>query len=282
MDDIFGTEESNHSASRGLFDEYFTGKSENTRRNFDNSLRAFGNFIRNRGLMEVGNLSSDPNAWQEVTGALVKDFRRWLLERGDAVSSVQQHLYHIKALAKEAGSISPEEITRIEGVKSHFSKDEKRIIDSRRSETRRGAKKKFPVKLTTEQAFQLKEQPDTAQGRRDAVMMCLLLDQGLKAGELEKLEVEDVDLKNLKIHILGKKESNLTEDTASALNAWFDSGNALKRGPLLRASRKGGRLGAPGMSKRAITGRVRSLGQAIGLTGLSADDCYHFWMVVED
>ena len=34
---------------------------------------------------------------------------------------------------------------------------------------------------------------------------------------------------------------------------------------------------AAGMSEQAITARVRDLGKAIGLEGLSAHDCRHYW-----
>ena len=48
-------------------------------------------------------------------------------------------------------------------------------------------------------------------------------------------------------------------------------------GKLLRGSRKGGRLIQQGMSERAITERVRVLGEGAGLHGLSAHDCRHYW-----
>jgi integrase len=48
-------------------------------------------------------------------------------------------------------------------------------------------------------------------------------------------------------------------------------------GPLLRGSRKGGALTEGGMSERAITGRVRELGERIGVGGLSPHDCRHYW-----
>ncbi len=48
-------------------------------------------------------------------------------------------------------------------------------------------------------------------------------------------------------------------------------------GSLLRASRKDGRLHDIGMTVRAITARVRTLGKSIGVEGLSAHDCRHHW-----
>jgi integrase len=46
---------------------------------------------------------------------------------------------------------------------------------------------------------------------------------------------------------------------------------------LLRRSRKNDHLGMPGMTERGITLRVRVLGERVGLVGLSAHDCRHFW-----
>ncbi len=69
----------------------------------------------------------------------------------------------------------------------------------------------------------------------------------------------------------------LSADTVRALHAWFDSGDAPGTGSLLRGSRKGGELTEAGMSERAITDRVRALGEQAGLEGLSAHDCRHYW-----
>jgi integrase len=48
-------------------------------------------------------------------------------------------------------------------------------------------------------------------------------------------------------------------------------------GPLLRGSRKGGSLADVGMSEQAITARVKSLGERLGLDHLSAHDLRHYW-----
>lgn len=69
----------------------------------------------------------------------------------------------------------------------------------------------------------------------------------------------------------------LSADTLLALHAWFDSGDAPGNGSLLRGSRKGGALADTGMVERSITDRVRVLGEQVGLDGLSAHDCRHYW-----
>jgi len=46
---------------------------------------------------------------------------------------------------------------------------------------------------------------------------------------------------------------------------------------LLRRSKKNEELGTPGISERAVTARVRLLGERLGVMGLSAHDCRHYW-----
>jgi integrase len=137
--------------------------------------------------------------------------------------------------------------------------------------------------LTDDQAAALKAQPlDTPQGRRDAVLMALLLDHGLRAGEVAALTVTDVDLKAGVLRFyrpkVDKTQNNkLSAAALAALAAYFDNDDAPALGALLRGSRKGGKLDQAGMSETSITERVRILGKALGIDGLSAHDCRHYW-----
>ena len=77
---------------------------------------------------------------------------------------------------------------------------------------------------------------------------------------------------------VGKVQTHrLSKDTLYAAQAWFASGDAPAVGKLLCGSRKGGKLTEAGMSERAITARVRDLGAAMGVYGLSAHDLRHSW-----
>src|SRR5450432_4859921 len=112
--------------------------------------------------------------------------------------------------------------------------------------------------------------------------MCLLLDHGLRVGELALLEVTAFDLvaglmifERPKVNKVQTHE--LTPDTLRAARTWFASGDAPALGKLLRGSRKGGKLTEAGMSERAITQRVADLGKGIGVLGLSAHDLRHSW-----
>ena len=158
-------------------------------------------------------------------------------------------------------------------------------MDSARTPTRKGAKKPQPVSLTPEQAAQLKAQPDTPQGRRDALLLCLLLDHGLRVGEVAGLAVRDFDLAAGELRFYRPKVDKiqthkLTADTLAAARAYMvGAEDAPAQGPVLRASRKGGALlqSSAGMTAWALTARVRDLGAAVGLVGLSAHDLRHYW-----
>ena len=135
--------------------------------------------------------------------------------------------------------------------------------------------------MTVDQAKSLKTQPDTPQGRRDALLMCLLLDHGLRAGEVAGLEVTAIDLDAKTLHFyrekVGKVQTHrLTADTLRAARAWLET-DAHALGPLFRGSRKGGSLTDASMTRVSISERVRTLGSTIGIENLSAHDCRHYW-----
>jgi integrase len=99
---------------------------------------------------------------------------------------------------------------------------------------------------------------------------------------VSRLQVSDVDLKAAELRFYRPKVDKvqthkLTADTLRAIQAWFETGDAPAAGPLLRGSRKDGSLTGAGMSERAMTQRVRVLGEQVGLEGLSAHDCRHYW-----
>jgi integrase len=69
----------------------------------------------------------------------------------------------------------------------------------------------------------------------------------------------------------------LTADTLQAVREYLANhhqGGAL---PLLRRSRKGGQLGAYGMSTQAISDRVNYYGAMLGIDNLRAHDLRHTW-----
>jgi integrase len=229
------------------------------------------------------DLATKPEAWQGVTWGLVSAFVQWMLKEGYAMSTVGRKLATVKKycrLAVQAGAITVETGAMIRTVAGYHGKEAKRV-DTQREKTRQSTKKAEHTRIEPEQAAAMKAQPDTPQGRRDAVIMVLLLDHGLRVGELAGLAVTAFDLKagtfTFYREKVGKFQTHrMTPDTKRAVATWLKN-DALAMGSLLRASLKSGALGKSGMSARAVTERVTVLGAAIGLMGLSAHDCRHYW-----
>jgi integrase len=277
----------NEHAARGLFADYRERKAENTRRRQDDGLALFAAYLGAAGIAHAPAahaLAGDPAAWAGVTWGLVAGFARWLLAGGYAVGTVNGHLSTVKTyarLAMQAGALERGEYVAIRAVQGYNRTEGKRLDDGR-PVARIGRKKADPVTLTPAQAAQLKAQPNTPQGRRDALIMALLLDLGLRVGELAGLQVTDLDLKARELRFYRPKVDKvqthkLTPDAQRAARAYLSAGDAPPLGPLLRASRKGGELTDAGMTARALTERVRALGATVGLEGLSAHDLRHYW-----
>jgi integrase len=224
-----------------------------------------------------------------MTWGIVEGFVKWCLKEGYAVSTVNNRLSAVKVYAKlaaKAGVIPAEELQLIRVV-SGYGKQEGKRVDERRPVTRIGHKKEAPVRLTPTQARTLKSQPDTPQGRRDALLMCLLLDHSLRVGEVVRLEAADFDLERGELRFYRPKVDivqthQLTSDTWRTARAYFRL-DAPKSGRILLGSRKNGRLTKKPLSIRAIKKRVASLCRTqLNIENdedaeLSPHDCRHYW-----
>jgi integrase len=279
----------NEAASLFAFESYRQRKAGNTVRMQDNDLESFAAFLRTQGI-EPGELSTNPQAWAGVTWGLLEGFKQWQLGQGYAINTINRRLTTVKIyaeLATRAGLLSELDLMMIDRVKG-YSQTEGRRVDTQRQDAglstrfqRPGAKKAESVSINREQAAALKAQPDTPQGRRDSLLMCLLLEHGLRCGEVAGLQVSNFDLQAGELRFYRPKVDKtqthkLSPDTLRAARAYFEH-DAPEAGPVLRGSRKDGRLHDAGMSERAITKRVSELGRAIGIAGLSAHDLRHYW-----
>jgi integrase len=277
-------EAANQAAARYRFVEYQQRRSLQTLRRQKADLALFSKFLNSLGINLDGNLETDIDAWRGITWGLVEAYNKWQLQEGYALPSINVHLSTIKTyskLAMQAGVIAPETFALIHSVSSYTHKEQRRI-DQRRSKTRIGLKKSSPVMLTKEQAGLLKSQPSTPQGRRDNLLMCLLLDHGLRVGEISILSIDMFDIHKGILHFFRPKVSKfqthlLSEDTLRAVLAYMRFGDMPSAGPLLRKSKKDDSLTDSGMTERGITQRVKILGDCIGVSGLSAHDCRHYW-----
>lgn len=284
-------QQANRHASAHVFQDYRQRIAANTLRRQDTDLALLESFLRAANLY-VCNLNTGAECWHGITWGIVAAFVQWQLGKGYAVGSINVRLATIKRyaeLAHQAGVISAEEHALIKTVKGYGFKQAKKV-DEKRETKRLGDKKAEATKITKEQAdllkfplFSIKTRLpllDTPQRRRDALLMCLLLDHGLRCGEIAALEVTAFDLKAkvFKFHrpkVDKIQTHKMTGETLLAATLYLKR-DAPLAGKLLLGSRKGGALGGA-MSERAINKRVEILGKAIGVQHLSPHDLRHYW-----
>ncbi|HEY1012952.1 MAG TPA: tyrosine-type recombinase/integrase, partial [Herpetosiphonaceae bacterium] len=179
----------NTAAALAVFIDYRSQRAPLTTRRQTTDLALFGTYLQGQGF-PPGALDEDPAAWQGVTWSLVEGFVAWQLSAGYAVGTVNIRLATVKTYARlafRAGAIPHTEHLLIGSIPS-YRRHEAERLDQQRPISRRGSKKAAPLLLTPDQARRLKHQPlDTPTGRRDALLMCLLVDHGLRRSEIHGL-----------------------------------------------------------------------------------------------
>jgi integrase len=257
----------NEQAARAVFVDYRSRRADNTIRRQDADLALFAEYLNDAGVT-AGNFSEDPRAWRGVTWGLVEGFVKWQLIRGYAVASVNVRLSTVKgyaSLAHKAGQLDPTEAALISTVRGYKHAEVRHIDDKRRADdipTRQGHKKAQPTSITTAQAEYLMVQASS----RDTLLMCLLLEHGLRVGEVVMLEAGHFDLPSRTMTFyrekVDKKQTHrLTDRTLQAAIAHLEHAN--------------GRLFP--ITARAINKRVGYLGKGIGIERLSPHDLRHHW-----
>lgn len=270
-----------------IFEAYRNNKAENTLRRQVADLNLFTSYAIEKGIRSLEALSTQPKAWELVTWQLVAGFQRWQVASGYAISSINVRLSTIKTyarLATTAGIMDVGEFALINAIRGFNPQEGEKINDARGIHgegTRLGVKKANPVILSYEQAQSLKQWSDVPRGRRDTLLMCLLLDHGLRCGEAAGLTVENINLRDGIFNF--RRKTNMEEqsihmawDTRAAATAYLIE-DADDNGPLFKGSLKDGTLNGT-FSSQAISKRVRFLGKKIGLLSLSPNDCRFYWI----
>jgi integrase len=165
---------------------------------------------------------------------------------------------------------------------SGYSQKEIGRIDAKRERNRIGNKKADPNFVKRGIVAQLKgldcQRPADY---RDRVLLCLMLDHGLRVSEAAALTVACVDLNTRSLTINRLKTSttdlhDLTEDSYTALTEYMCLiGDRPPTAPLIAGSLKSGALTGGGMSVRAINKRIGEIGQRFGIDNLSPHDLRH-------
>lgn len=276
-------------AAQGVFARYRAGLSAQTRRAQDADLARWVRYLAAVGVAsEATRWAEEPEAWASVSWGLVEGFLRWQEAEGYSLASIARSLSTIRVYctqATRAGVLSPEALALIQTVKAAAPRSKAgRNRDTQRTTTRRGAKKATATKLTSAQARSLKrEHEDTPQGRRDALLMCLLLDHGLRVSEVADLQVSDLDLSRGLLRFYRRKVAmsqthRLTSDAARAAKHYVDAGDAPAVGQLLRTTeRPRSPILGGSISIQGLRDRVRVLGARVGVENVSPHDCRHYW-----
>lgn len=198
--------------------------------------------------------------------ALVQNWRAELQHQGLAPASINVRLSAVRRLAveaEEAGLFDPMQaaaLVRVKGVR------------------RRGVR--AGNWLTAEQARRLLHSPDlgTTRGRRDSVILALLLGCGLRRAELAELAIDHLQLREGRWVIpdlVGKggrlRTVPVPDWVKQAIDLWLAAAG-LSAGPLLRSVNKAGRIGSQPLSERVIWQVVRAHAGPLGFPGLAPHD----------
>ena len=219
--------------------------------------------------------------WAGITHGLVEAFLPWQEAEGYAIGSIGVRLSTVKAyctLAARAGVLPLSELAMIRIIEG-YSHREGRNIDTTRATTRRGGKKETPTIISPAHAVLLKRQPRP----KDAAMLCLLLDIGLRCSELASLPTSAVNLPAGTLTFYREKVDltqthRLTPDCLVALQIYLPTIS----GPYLFPGHKDRATGQPRpMSSNGVNKRVGELGNQIGLVDLSPHDCRHHLLTEE-
>lgn len=283
----------NEQASRVAFGDHTARKADNTIRRKRADLALFETFLQSAKVPAHG-LYDNPHAWRGVTWGLVEAFKVWMLQNGYAIGSINGRLSTVRTYARiaaRAGAITAQESILIASVQGYANKEAKHIDDKRRADgmnTRKSSKKANAVIIPADIAEALKQQADTPQGKRDALIMCLMLDHGLRVGEIAILTRKAFDMKAGTFTFYRPKVNKtqtheLTAETRNAAREYLKY--SPDEGIIWRKTCKGtGKLSSQ-MSEtsatRALTKRVELLGRRAGIEGLSAHDARHFWATYE-
>jgi integrase len=203
---------------------------------------------------------------QPISRALLLEFRATLLARNLSASTVNVKLSAIRKLvgeAKRAGLLGAEEASHMTDVPNI---------------AQRGAR--LGNWLTKEQAKELLAVPDrsTLQGKRDYVILALLVGCALRRQELASLDVETIQLREGRWVLADLEGKGRRVRTVAipiwvkhGINAWMTAAG-IEEGRLLRSIRKGGKKIGVGLSDWSVWSVVEQAAKDIGIERFGAHD----------
>ena len=225
---------------------------ENSRRNYALALDELSAFCRDRE--------------QFISRTLILEFRAAMLNRNLSASTINVKLSAVRKLveeAKRAGVVSAEDAAQMVDVPN-----------VRQQGTRLGNW------LTRDQAKELLAVPDrsTLKGKRDYVILALLVGCALRRNELAMLDLQTIQLREGRwviADLCGKGRRIRTVAVPmwvkQGVNTWMTAAS-IEEGRLLRRVSKSGKTQGDGLSDWAIWSVVEQAAKAIGIERFGAHD----------
>lgn len=238
------------SSFKPLLDAFLSGRNSQTIRAYQLDLQTFTSFLKVFTFEQAASFLFSQS--QGAANALVLSYRHFLFEKGLAPATINRRLAAIRSLVK---------LARMLGVVS-WSLD----IEGIQNESYRDTS--GPGISGVRKLLEIVEQKTDQKSKRDRAIFRLLFDVALRRAEVASLNIEDVDLENRKISILGKgrtakEKITLPPKTALALEEWMRA-RGQNLGPLFLnydPARKGNRL-----TGTSIYRMIRTLGNKAGMT----------------
>ena len=288
----------NEVAARSVFVDYRQQKSANTIAAHDRTFRHWATYmaeVTQADERDAETYVTDPNTWHGVTWGLVEGFKRWQLNEGVSIGTLNQRLSIVKtyaSMAVKAGVIDSAELHLISSVKGLAGRAA-RNVDAQREATRQSTKKIEPTELSPLNMEELKKSLRDAghpQAWRDLVLLCLMADHGLRLSELELLTPSHFNLEAGQFRFYRPKvdktaQHRLTKDTTKAIREYLRFyPDALKPNGklLLQTTRRkkdgtGGKLKPAEMRRRSIQRRAERFGKLMAYAEpVSCHDFRHF------
>jgi integrase/recombinase XerC len=233
-----------------LLDDFLSRRSEHTRAAYDSDLKRFAAFVGVPSAPEAlqALLSAGPG---DANGMAIR-FRNAMAAAGLSAVTVNRRLSTLRsvvALARTTGVISWE--LSVPGERAQPYRDT------------RG-----PGKPVISQILSALRITDTPKAKRDYAIVRLMLDLGLRRGEVARLSMEDIHLSDGTILVLGKgrtaKETlTLPRQTSQALQAWIET-RGRTAGPLFLSFDRAKQAPGKPISGTSLYRLVRHLGRSAG------------------
>lgn len=259
-------------------------------------LRRFARFLATRpsGVpvrmgVAADDLDSRPAAWAGMTRALAEEYLAWQVAEGYTIGGINVGLAIMRGYvrrAREAGALQAGVAKDILEVPQFRSADVADLDDRPARGQRWGP---APDAAMADAVARLKGQPDTPEGRRDAVIICVLADCGLRPNELVRVRLMDVIQAGIGLRptIAFRTGSSaeaqtrpMPADTAAAIERYLcldrlHLASDLQESLLVQV--RHGHTVPVALSTQAIRMRVRIMGEVCGIAGLSPFDCRRTW-----